>query len=240
QEREHERRGLAAAGVRGHQQVATRQRGRDRGLLDRSRLGVAGGTEGIEHRRADAQVGKTHQEPLGLEYRRQPEAATPEPSERGSFEEAERSGTMGRGRCDVPGRKPGMLRRTMPTLYRVSACCAALAALAPPARMHSCFGVSHRRHFPGASCMPAHPSANLRTLAFVGHAGVGKTTLIEALLAANGTLASPGTIERGSTVCDYDPLEKEHGQSLKVACTHFERDGVRVHLLDTPGYPDFA
>ena len=88
--------------------------------------------------------------------------------------------------------------------------------------------------------MPAHPSANLRTLAFVGHAGVGKTTLVEALLSANGTLASPGTIERGSTVCDYDPLEKEHGHSLKLACAHFERDGVRVHLLDTPGYPDFA
>ena len=88
--------------------------------------------------------------------------------------------------------------------------------------------------------MPAHPSANLRTLAFVGHAGVGKTTLIEALLAASGALTSAGSIERGNTVCDYDPLEKEHGHSLKVACAHFERDGVRVHLLDTPGYPDFA
>ena len=88
--------------------------------------------------------------------------------------------------------------------------------------------------------MPAHPSANLRTLAFVGHAGVGKTTLIEALLAANGATTGAGAIERGNTVCDYDPLEKEHGHSLKVACAHFERDGVRVHLLDTPGYPDFA
>ena len=88
--------------------------------------------------------------------------------------------------------------------------------------------------------MPAQPTANLRTLAFVGHAGVGKTTLVEALLAASGMLASPGTVERGSTVCDYDPLEKEHGHSLKVACAHFERDGVRAHLLDTPGYPDFS
>ncbi|MCL4183648.1 MAG: elongation factor G [Burkholderiaceae bacterium] len=88
--------------------------------------------------------------------------------------------------------------------------------------------------------MPAHPSANLRTLAFVGHAGVGKTTLIEALLAANGATTGAGAIERGNTICDYDPLEKEHGHSLKVACAHFERDGVRVHLLDTPGYPDFA
>ncbi|MBN9428106.1 MAG: elongation factor G [Burkholderiales bacterium] len=88
--------------------------------------------------------------------------------------------------------------------------------------------------------MPAHPSQQLRTLAFAGHAGVGKTTLIEALLAAGGAITAPGSIERGSTVCDYDLLEKEHGHSLKLACAHFERDGVRVHLLDTPGYPDFV
>ncbi len=88
--------------------------------------------------------------------------------------------------------------------------------------------------------MPAHPIENLRTLALVGHAGVGKTTLIESMLAAAGAIAAPGAIERGNTVCDYDPLEKEHAHSLKLACSHFERDGVRVHLLDTPGYPDFA
>ncbi len=88
--------------------------------------------------------------------------------------------------------------------------------------------------------MPAHPRSHLRTLALVGHAGAGKTTLIEALLAASGAIGTPGSVERGSTVCDYDPIEKAHGHSLKIGCTHFERDGVRVHLLDTPGYPDFA
>lgn len=88
--------------------------------------------------------------------------------------------------------------------------------------------------------MPAHPIENLRTLAFVGHAGVGKTSLIEAMLAAAGAIPAAGSIERGNTVCDYDPLEKEHGHSMSVACAHFERDGVRVHVLDTPGYPDFA
>ncbi|HLT25792.1 MAG TPA: elongation factor G [Zeimonas sp.] len=88
--------------------------------------------------------------------------------------------------------------------------------------------------------MPVHPTENLRTLALVGHAGVGKTSLIESMLAAAGAIASAGTIDRGNTVCDYDPLEKEHAHSLKVACAHFERDGVRVHLLDTPGYPDFS
>lgn len=88
--------------------------------------------------------------------------------------------------------------------------------------------------------MPAHPIENLRTLALVGHAGVGKTSLIESMLAAVGAIPIAGTIERGNTVCDYDPLEKEHGHSLKLACAYFERDGVRVHLLDTPGYPDFS
>jgi len=88
--------------------------------------------------------------------------------------------------------------------------------------------------------MPAHPIENLRTLALVGHAGVGKTSLIESILAAAGAIAAPGSIERGNTVCDYDPLEKEHGHSLKLACAHFEHDGVRVHVVDTPGYPDFA
>jgi elongation factor G len=88
--------------------------------------------------------------------------------------------------------------------------------------------------------MPAHPIENLRTLAFVGHAGVGKTSLIEALLVNAGAIGPGSPGERGGLVCDYDPLEKEHGHSLKLACAHFERDGVRVHLLDTPGYPDFA
>ena len=88
--------------------------------------------------------------------------------------------------------------------------------------------------------MSAYPSENLRTVAFVGAAGVGKTTLIESLLAATGAVVTAGSVGRGNTVCDYDPLEKEHGHSLKLACAHFERDGVRVHLVDTPGYPDFA
>jgi elongation factor G len=99
--------------------------------------------------------------------------------------------------------------------------------------------------------MPAHPTDKLRTVALVGHAGTGKTALVEALLAQVGAAASMGGSgaagaaaagpgERGPSICDYDPLEKEHGHSLKLACTHFERDGVRVHLLDTPGYPDFA
>ncbi|TSA21019.1 MAG: elongation factor G, partial [Betaproteobacteria bacterium] len=80
---------------------------------------------------------------------------------------------------------------------------------------------------------------DVRTLALVGAAGAGKTSLIEAMLVRSGALVAPGSVEKGTTVCDYEALEKEHGHSLKLAAAHLEQDGVRVHLLDTPGYPDF-
>jgi len=80
---------------------------------------------------------------------------------------------------------------------------------------------------------------NIRTIALVGQAGSGKTTLAEALLAQAGAISSPGSVERGSTVCDYTPQEKSLRHSLKLAVASFEVRDTRVHLLDTPGYPDF-
>ncbi len=80
---------------------------------------------------------------------------------------------------------------------------------------------------------------NIRTLALVGHGGAGKTTLAEALLAAGGAIPGPGTVEKGNTVCDYDPLEKAHLHSVKLAVAHLVHQDTRIHLLDTPGYPDF-
>jgi elongation factor G len=82
--------------------------------------------------------------------------------------------------------------------------------------------------------------AQIRSVALVGHGATGKTTLAEALLAATGTIKAKGSVEKGSTVCDADPLEKELGHSLNSALVSFEWLGVRVHLADTPGYPDFA
>ena len=79
----------------------------------------------------------------------------------------------------------------------------------------------------------------IRTLALVGQAGCGKTTLAEALLARAGAISAPGSIERGATVCDYTPLEKSVLHSLKLAVASFEAQDTRIHLLDTPGYPDF-
>ncbi|GIX28039.1 MAG: elongation factor G [Burkholderiales bacterium] len=79
----------------------------------------------------------------------------------------------------------------------------------------------------------------IRAVALVGHAGAGKTTLAEALLYRAGAIPAMGSIERGTTVCDFDPLEKQHQHSLYSAVAHFEHQGTRIHLIDTPGYPDF-
>jgi elongation factor G len=81
---------------------------------------------------------------------------------------------------------------------------------------------------------------SIRTIALVGQAGSGKTTLAECLLAKAGAVHAAGSVERGTTVCDYAPGEKQLRHSLKLAVASFEAklDGetTQVHLLDTPGY----
>jgi elongation factor G len=89
----------------------------------------------------------------------------------------------------------------------------------------------------------ANSIKRIRTLALVGQAGSGKTSLAEALLATAGAVPAAGSVERGTTVCDYTPLEKQLQHSLKLAVASFEAkvedEPTRIHLLDSPGYPDF-
>ncbi len=80
---------------------------------------------------------------------------------------------------------------------------------------------------------------HIRSLALAGHAGAGKTTLFEAMLHAGGALTGMGSVERGSTVSDTDPMEKARGHSIDASIASIDRNGYRIHLLDTPGYADF-
>jgi elongation factor G len=82
--------------------------------------------------------------------------------------------------------------------------------------------------------------AAIRTVALVGPAAAGKTLLLDALLAHAGVIPQPGSIERGSTVSDHDPLERRLGHSLQSSLAHFTHGGIRVHAIDTPGAPDFV
>jgi len=87
--------------------------------------------------------------------------------------------------------------------------------------------------------MPKYSTESIRTVALVGHTGAGKTTLAEALLAKAGAIPSAGSVERGNTVCDFDPLEKEYKHSLNSAIVNFSWKNTHIHLIDTPGSPDF-
>ncbi len=87
--------------------------------------------------------------------------------------------------------------------------------------------------------MPKYKMEDIRNIALVGHSGSGKTTLIEAILAKTGTIQEPGSIERGSTVTDFDPLEKQHQHSLDSGIAGADFQGVHINMIDTPGYPDF-
>jgi elongation factor G len=81
--------------------------------------------------------------------------------------------------------------------------------------------------------------AAIRTLALVGPAAAGKTSLAEALLVKTGAIGAPGTLERGSTVSDFDPLERKMQHSLNAAVMHMMRGETRIHFIDTPGSADF-
>ena len=87
--------------------------------------------------------------------------------------------------------------------------------------------------------MANYATSSIRTVALVGQGGSGKTTLAEALLLASGGIKEAGTVERGTTVADFDPLEKSWQHSLRASVLHLDTQDTRVHLIDTPGFPDF-
>ncbi|UNK50674.1 elongation factor G [Lysobacter sp. S4-A87] len=90
----------------------------------------------------------------------------------------------------------------------------------------------------------SYSTQSIRNVALAGHPGAGKTTLFEALLQAGGAIQTAGSIERGSTVSDFDAIEKQRGHSIDSAIAsidHVAANGQTIHLnlIDTPGYPDF-
>jgi elongation factor G len=87
--------------------------------------------------------------------------------------------------------------------------------------------------------MKEYSSDKLRNVAFVGHQGSGKTTLVESLLFNTGAINRQGKIEDRNTVSDWDDEEKERGLSLSTSLIPVEFEDHKINVLDAPGYVDF-
>jgi elongation factor G len=100
------------------------------------------------------------------------------------------------------------------------------------------------KHTSSSGAAVAAPTADrpdvIRNVVLVGPSGSGKTTLVEALLVASSTIPRAGRVEDGTTVSDFDEVEHRQGRSVGLSLAPLLHDGVKVNLLDTPGYADFV
>jgi elongation factor G len=80
----------------------------------------------------------------------------------------------------------------------------------------------------------------VRNVVLVGHSGAGKTSLVEALLVGTGTIQRAGRVEDGTTVSDFDEVEVRQQRSVNLTLAPVLYAGVKINLLDTPGYADFT
>lgn len=87
--------------------------------------------------------------------------------------------------------------------------------------------------------MKDYTAANIRNVGIFGHGGEGKTTLTEAMLFNAGLLERLGRVESGSATTDFDPEEIKRTISINAALAPFEWKGVKVNLIDAPGFFDF-
>jgi elongation factor G len=81
---------------------------------------------------------------------------------------------------------------------------------------------------------------HVRNVVLVGHSGSGKTTLTESLLAHTGVISRAGRVEEGSTVSDFDDVEIRQQRSVNLTLAPLEANGIKINLLDAPGYADFT
>ncbi|MFN8232721.1 MAG: elongation factor G [Actinomycetota bacterium] len=87
--------------------------------------------------------------------------------------------------------------------------------------------------------MNSYEAKDIRNVLLVGHGGSGKTSLLEAMLFTSGAITRMGTVEDGSTVSDHDPDEQRKGISVSLSMAPVEWNGVKINVLDAPGYADF-
>src|SRR5262245_52335691 len=88
--------------------------------------------------------------------------------------------------------------------------------------------------------MAKYKVEDIRNIALVGHGAAGKTSLADTLLFQAKAVDRRGSVDDGTSISDYDDEEKKRKFSIDSSVLHLEHQGKHVHLLDTPGYPDFV
>ena len=88
--------------------------------------------------------------------------------------------------------------------------------------------------------MKTYGANDIRNVLLVGHAGAGKTSLLEAMLFTAGSITRMGTVEDGNTLSDHDPDEQRRGVSVSLAMAPVEWKGTKINVLDAPGTADFV
>jgi len=81
---------------------------------------------------------------------------------------------------------------------------------------------------------------NIRNLVLLSHSGAGKTSASEAMLFATKAVTRLGKVDDGTTTSDYDPDEVKRQISINLAILPCQRQGAKINVIDTPGYPDFV
>ncbi|MDR1798829.1 MAG: elongation factor G-like protein EF-G2 [Bifidobacteriaceae bacterium] len=89
------------------------------------------------------------------------------------------------------------------------------------------------------SATPVSDPGKIRNVVFVGSSGSGKTTIVEGLLVATGEIGRAGSVAEGTTVTDYEDIERKTGRSVGLALAPVSFQGVKINIIDAPGYADY-
>ena len=88
--------------------------------------------------------------------------------------------------------------------------------------------------------MKVYETSQIRNVVFLGHGGAGKTTLAEAMAYTTGAISRMGKVSDGNTISDFDKEEIKRQFSINASVIPIEYNGLKVNILDAPGYFDFV
>ncbi|GAB6165638.1 elongation factor G [Thermostilla marina] len=87
--------------------------------------------------------------------------------------------------------------------------------------------------------MAKYQPQDIRNIALCGHGSTGKTTLIDKLLNFTGAVNRQGSVDDGTSICDFDEEEKSHRYTIEAKVANCDYKGIHYNFIDTPGYRDF-